>query len=362
MWVELIIILGIYAPYYAFIKFIGSDWGKWKEHKTETAENTSLTIIIPFRNEITGLLDLISSLNSQISSMTKVILVNDHSTDDCVKLVTNSINSLDNFRAFSSNETGKKAALTTGIKQADSDWILTLDADVILPSQWFSEIKKALNTSASMVILPVTISGDESLLQKFEVFDFLALQGFTFSTHLASEPFLANGAHLAFKKSIWDQLGGYESHPQIASGDDVFLLETFRKNSQKIDRVWNKNLLVATDVCANWKEFLHQRVRWGSKTASIDSKESRKFALIISVANIVLVLLALFGSLRMAIFGLIAKSLADIRFIVPVLKTYQRRDLIKFSPLFALYYPFYFTFVGIATLIITPKWKGRRVK
>lgn len=362
MWIELVIILAIYAPYYLFIKRIASDWIQDSSSVSSAEAPSGVSIIIPFRNEVAKISVLISILKEQVSSDSEVILVDDNSYDGSEKAVAKEIAGFPNFQLVFSSKEGKKAALSQGIRQAKSEWIITLDADVLPSDGWYEAVKHKLHPKAAMVILPVTLMGDKTLVQKFDVFDFLALQGFTFSQSLANEPFLANGAHLAFKKEAWQSVGGYQLNAELASGDDVFLLEAFRKKGKPIKRAWSPKLLVETEVNSNLLKLVNQRIRWGSKTSQIDSVEARKFSIIIAVANVLLVVLALFGSLSMAFLGLLAKYVADYSFIVPVLKRYQRKDLIKFLPFFALYYPFYITFVGIATLVIKPIWKGRRVK
>jgi hypothetical protein len=41
---------------------------------------------------------------------------------------------------------------------------------------------------------------------------------------------LCNGANLAYKKTVFTELNGFQGNENIASGDDIFLFEKFYKN------------------------------------------------------------------------------------------------------------------------------------
>jgi hypothetical protein len=52
-----------------------------------------------------------------------------------------------------------------------------------------------------------------------------ALQGATIGSFGLGLGFMCNGANFAYKKSLFESLGGFAGNKNIASGDDVFLLQ-----------------------------------------------------------------------------------------------------------------------------------------
>jgi hypothetical protein len=58
----------------------------------------------------------------------------------------------------------------------------------------------------------------------FQQLDLVSLQGATIGSFGIGKGFMCNGANLAYKKSLFQELNGFRNDT-IASGDDVFLLQ-----------------------------------------------------------------------------------------------------------------------------------------
>ena len=78
-----------------------------------------------------------------------------------------------------------------------------------------------------MIVAPVSLESNTTFLQQFQLIDFLSMQGATIGGFGIQQPFMANGANLAYQKELFIKLNGFENNNTIASGDDVFLLENF---------------------------------------------------------------------------------------------------------------------------------------
>ncbi len=153
---------------------------------------TTFSIIVPFRNEEVNISACLNSLLhlGYPSSLFEVILVNDHSHDNSVHIINSIISDWANFHLISlQNESGKKAALTFGIKQAKSEYIVTTDADCTYNSFWLSELNnKIQSTHPHMVVAPVQFKQGPVFSQLLAL-DFLSLTGTMASFHFPQPPY-----------------------------------------------------------------------------------------------------------------------------------------------------------------------------
>ena len=249
-----------------------------------------ISIIIPYRNEVHRIGPLLKQLVRQcpVNQHIHIILVNDHSTDGSVELVHELTGNELNFTRLDNNGEGKKSAIRTGIDEARSKWIVTLDADVSLPDDWFHAISDTLTQSSDhMIVLPVSLTRGSRWFQHMEALEFSAMQGMTFSHAALGHFILANGAQLAFRKTTFIDIGGYNRHHHLASGDDVFLLEDLQKNRKHtIGYAFHQDLLVHTMPSETLTESLSQKLRWAGKSSSYQNWKTRSVSALILGANL----------------------------------------------------------------------------
>ena len=111
---------------------------------------TTFSIVIPFRNEedqLTALLQSLAELDYPQEDF-ELILIDDDSTDASVSIIEGfaanhslPLSILNNDRLSASP---KKDALATGIAKARFEWIITTDADCILPKMWLNAYDSAI--------------------------------------------------------------------------------------------------------------------------------------------------------------------------------------------------------------------------
>jgi cellulose synthase/poly-beta-1,6-N-acetylglucosamine synthase-like glycosyltransferase len=98
----------------------------------------AVTILAPMRNEAENVPEFISALSAQMGVKNlRIIVINDGSTDKTVELLDTVIGNDKRFTVIDSPAQrmgwlGKVSALQTGYQAAESEYIITLDADVRL--------------------------------------------------------------------------------------------------------------------------------------------------------------------------------------------------------------------------------------
>jgi cellulose synthase/poly-beta-1,6-N-acetylglucosamine synthase-like glycosyltransferase len=197
--------------------------------------------------------------------------------------------------------------------------------------------------------------------------DLMSLQGATIGSFGMNKGFMCNGANFAYKKSFFQELNGFKGNENIASGDDVFLLQkAVSKFSEKVHYLKSESTIVLTKPVKNWKTLFHQRVRWASKTTSYENDYAEVLAMGVFFGNLSLVITLLFCGLQMiSWYHLLALFL--LKFLVDYILLLQTNRFLnkgKFLfPIFSsLFYPFFSTTVALYSLFGQYEWKGRKFR
>lgn len=365
----------ILAIYFATIILLIYGFSKVKNFNSVGLKpRTAFTIVVPFRNEAENLpllLESISKLNYP-TDLFEVILVDDNSdfrfqtadfrperqrTGEAFQIKT-----IDNVRI---SKSPKKDAITTAIPLVKTNWIITTDADCVISKNWLLTLDNYIQThEVSMIAGAVSYSGSNSFLHHFQQLDLASLQGATIGSFGISKGFMCNGANLAYTKSLFQELNGFEGNNTIASGDDVFLLQkALAKFPDKVHYLKSNNTTVNTKPLDDWKSLFYQRVRWASKTTSYQSNFGKILGLIVFGGNIslwfiVCCLLFGIGGFYSLLFLIITKSLIDFILI------YKTNHFLKAQThsflLSSLLYPFFSVTVALYAVLGKYEWKGRK--
>lgn len=241
-----------------------------------------VTLVIPCRDEARRIGPLLDTLSRQSLPRTKweVVFVDDESTDSTAALIQDWIDRHPRIAASllkAPPAGGKKAALSTGIAAASHPIILTTDADCRADSGWLAEMTAPFaNASVQFALGPVIYESNGSLLQDMQRIESMGLVSLGAAAAIAGNPYLANGANFAFRRSAFDSVGGYRHGGGLASGDDTFLLEAFTQAGCHGEYVWDARALVWTQPPSSWGAYWRQNVRWLSKARASRNKTQRQ--------------------------------------------------------------------------------------
>ena len=248
-----------------------------------TPQNT--TIIVPFKNEAERILPLIQSINKSAIAYKKIslfshfqfIFIDDHSQDDSVEVILNNLDI--SFQIVRLRNTkGKKYAIKKGVELSSYNRILTLDADVKFEENYLDLISKT--PCDALTILPVNMTSKKNILRQLFSVEFWFLQRLTFGLSGFKKYFLCNGANLLFTKSVFNQTLKTRQDANLASGDDLFLLQSVNTLKLPINAFNTPQLTVTTPPPFNITTLINQRKRWITKMKDLSSVFGGLFILI----------------------------------------------------------------------------------
>lgn len=336
-----------------------------------------VSILVPARNEAQNIVACINSLLQQsvASSYYEIIVLDDFSTDDTLAKIP----CADNVKSFAlsrfldkeyQHKANKKRAIELGIKQAKHEIIITCDADCFYNKNWLETmLQYQVKTQAKMISAPVLFIPQNGFLSSFLQLDLISLMGITAADITQGTPSMVNGANLLFTQSIFKAVNGFQGNENIASGDDVFLMQKINaKYPNSIHFLKSNNAQALTASPSSFKAFIHQRIRWASKSAGYADFTVKKQLLQHYLFYLALFLLLLatpflpwqFSLLFVLLFSL--KTIIDYIFFKPLTIFFQKEKLLKWLLPIEFLHLLYISLVGVLALKKDYTWKEREIK
>lgn len=362
---------------YSFLLIYILKWWSEIPDYTQPQNNSptlQLSILIPARNEAKNILQCLNSVLKSIHHSqheVELIVIDDHSSDGTATLVQNIQNPaikllhLKNHLQNKKVNAYKKAALAYGLEQASGSHVIQLDADVIVPIHYISQLGSALiNTQAQFLAAPVVFYPDNTLLGQFQCLDMLGMMLLTGAGIESKQWYMANGANMVYKK----ELASYDDS-EFASGDDIFTIQQIASNSQnKVHFLKSPKLAVVTQTESGYRAFWNQRLRWATKNKHMKNPKMLLMMAIPFLNACWLVIqsfLVIGGSALIhvtALFHLLSLVMIDYIFLAEAAKQYGREQSLRyFLPSFFLH-KIYLVLIGLSSLIVKKyNWKKRVV-
>lgn len=335
---------------------------------------TSVSVIIAARNEEDNIRRTIEAVLNQNFPKDKLelIIVDDHSTDktaDIIKSYANQGVKILQLAVGDALNSYKKYAITKAIEMASGDVIVSTDADCRMGKDWLKTIITYFEYHDSyMVSSPVVYSEEKNKFEEIQTLEFLYLIGLGAAGIGNQSPTTCNGANLAYKRSLFFELGGFNGIDNLASGDDeLFLHKVAEKYAKKIGFCKSREAIVYTDAKPDLASFISQRKRWASKSTKYKDKKVVALGVSIWLFNLALILslfyfFYLFPNLNWLLllaFGI--KILVEFVFMIPITKFVNRTSLLWYVPVLSIVHTFYIVYIGVAGNIGKYDWKGRKV-
>ena len=347
----LILLLAI--PYIYLILNAYSGLKKLIPYNSKSEPSVFISVVAACRNEEKNLEQFLSCLASQNynPAFFEVLIVDDNSTDSTFKIAS-SFSESGNFKVIRNNGRGKKSALETGINSAIGNIIVTTDADCRAGEDWIRLIAGFFtDKNPDMLICPVILTGKPGVLNAFQEIEFIALQGITAGSASNAVPILCNGANLAFTRDSYLKNKG-NLHKELASGDDIFLLQSLKKD-RKNYIAWMESIEAAvyTAPAENLLAFIKQRARWISKAGSYDDSTASATAIVTFVTistQLFLFAGAFYSQELLLVFTVFffLKSIPDFLVIANRTRFIGKMKLLWYFLPSQLIYPFYVLIVS----------------
>lgn len=328
-----------------------------------TDKSSSISVIICARNEAQNLkknLPLI--LEQDYANPFEVIVVNDASTDETIEVLQSFQKNYPHLKIINILEKkikGKKGALAAGIEAAQFDWILVTDADCYpLSKNWVNDMINGANVK-DIGLAYAPYKKRDGFLNKFIRFEtvWTATQYMGFA--LAGEPYMGVGRNMIYKKKLYYEVGGFEKHQHIASGDDdLFINSAISKKNFKI--ILTPSTFMYSEPKTQWKAYFTQKNRHVSTATSYILKHQIMLGMLSASHFLFFVtafwLLALNFSTIFVLLLIVVRTLVVWYFYGKILRKFQENDLAYLVPLLDVVFLLFYVVFLPAIMIKSRKW------
>ena len=256
-------------------------------------------------------------------------------------------------RGINDEGKGKKHALYRLISAAETEYVWMMDDDVLPAPIANSSLcerpiggtpSNSLYEVSDLLILPLRMESENkrpSLLERLQIAEYAAIQQLTIETAKRGHAVMCSGANLIAKRDRW--LESYpDLHPEIPSGDDMFLLQSFKRRGLKIDVSESEEFTAIVRPHTSWRAFFRQRMRWAGKAPKYTDKDILLCGAIVLGMNLLQLICPLVLLVKFPIeYHLIKKRDKSVSFMVALL--------------LELIYPFY-TILSIMGGLFLKRW------
>jgi cellulose synthase/poly-beta-1,6-N-acetylglucosamine synthase-like glycosyltransferase len=336
------------------------------------------TVIIAARNEENNIAQCLQSILAQSidPSRYEIIVVNDRSTDQTSSIVNRFTGKDVVVRLLNVNNVPpgiapKKNAVTLGIQNASNEIIVFTDADCRVQASWL-ETSESFFTPETGLLQGITtyypLPGMNRHFFGLQAVDFLSHNIVAAAAIGAGMPINSNANNLAFRKTVFEAIGGYglEGQKVVSGDDDLLLQKVWRSKTWKVLFMADPSGAVTTAATPTVSALFEQRKRWGSKTIHYNFLQTIFLAGIflfyctIAVLPVFSLFDASFLMLFIAFLGI--KFLGELLLMIPGTSIFDKKKLrIYLLPASLLQLPVVLSAVIFGTFG-TFSWKGEHFR
>ncbi len=366
MHILLLLFLILSVFYLLVVILVELSFFRLKSMPWKGGEASTVSIVIAAKNESGRLQPILKSLQQLDYPPDKfeVIFVDDASTDDTPHILDQAAAGQANWKVLRRTEQSdkfhaKKMALAEGIDAAKGDIIFTTDADCRVPQSWLKSMTVHFDRQTDMVLGFSPLENIGGFMDKWLKFDNLFSAIVVAAPTVWGFPISSVGRNMAFRKTAYDNIGGYRALTKFKSGDDIHLTERMRDRSKgKIKYCADAGSFVYTQPPATTREIFYQQIRKNSKILD-KSLKSAAFSVALFAAFLLFYTLPLFDARWLNIWLIITAVRLSLEFITltHAAVIFKTQQIIPLFPLIQIIYPVYVMILGGIGWLHLYDWK-----
>jgi glycosyltransferase involved in cell wall biosynthesis len=244
------------------VRFLIALWHKRDEGQSLTPP---VSVIVCGHDEEQNIRELLPLLLTQDYPEFEVIVVEDRSNDGTydylLEMKGHPRLKIVRVKFLPEHITGKKYAITLGVKAAAHDWILHTDADCRPDGpRWIRSMAAGMTTEKQFVIGYSPYFRESGFLNDVIRFEALVTGIQYMGLALLNSPYMGTGRNLAYRKSKFLSSKGFLNHQSVLGGDDDLFVNQHANRTNVAVSLGSDSLMHSVPK-RTWRSYLHQKVR-----------------------------------------------------------------------------------------------------
>ena len=260
------------------VYLVGMLWlivGLNRQNRVVSTRLPHVSVIVAARNEVQSLGACLQALQAQeYLGEWDVVVVDDRSDDGTRGILENMAKDWPRLKALYLSTSGefkcpKKNALAAAISASNGEILLFTDADCQPLSGWIASTVEAFDEEVGLVAGFARAVGARGLRQYVLALDNLAVAALAAGSMSLQAPLACTGRNLAYRRQVYDELGGFTSIGHLLGGDDVYFMRLVATSSWQM--VYNRakeNIVISDSGPVTWGATLQQKLRHAGKAGN----------------------------------------------------------------------------------------------
>ena len=308
------------------------------------------SVVVAFKNESANLPALLWGLLRQTHKPSKIILVNDNSTDNFREVLYPYLRAFPFIEVINSSGNGKKQALLQGIDRVETEWIAITDADSIPHPEWACGMLNHAVTYKLDLVGGMVVGGGKNFTEVMGTIDLMAQ--LSLSCVMSREPVTISAASLFVRKSVWEAVKDKWISVPSSSGDDVFMLYFARELGFKTGFYCGRESAVTTQMPETIHDLIKQRTRWASKIAYYRNDRALLILALVGLFSIV----HLLAIINFKWWFFVVKMVVDLAYLSGLTLPFTYFHWFRYFPIISLTYPIFVLIIGFNALLSREQW------
>jgi len=340
---------------------------RFVRYAADNSYRPTVSIVIAARDEESNIRNCLASLMrlEYPNELLEIIIVDDQSRDGTARVIDEFVSQSTLIRQVTAqkgkkNLQGKANAIAQGADVANGEILMFTDADCTIPPTWVSDTVKYFSNESIGIVAGYTSLRAHGIFQSIQRLDWFFLVTVAAATIGLRFPVTAVGTNFSVRRKAYDEVGGY-SNISFSVTEDYSLFHAITTRTRfKACLPRDEATLVESEPCSTISQLFRQKLRWfrGGRDMSVPKlllySVSYTFHSLLCAA----ILLQYWPVVSAA---LLLKVSSDFILLYPSIKKFKASKLIKFFPIFELYYSAYLLiFPILISLGIRIRWKDRK--